>query len=80
MQKQNAKQGKKMQALAFSHTGPKGYFYDIDIINDPRSILFMGKDGIFLRVDEKEVIYLSGNTGNQFNTRISSFQTTPKSI
>ena len=76
MRKTNAKLGKKVQALDYSQTGPKGYFYNISIIDDPRSILFMGKDGIFLHVDEKEVMYLSGNTGNQYNTRISTFETT----
>ena len=72
----NIKLGRKHdQGISSIKHAPKGFFYNIEIIKDPRNILFMGKDGLFVQTDFDKAIYLSGNTGNKFNTRIATFET-----
>jgi len=44
-------------------------------IEDPRVILFTGKNGRMLRTEGNEVVYLGGYTGNKFNSRIGVFST-----
>ena len=50
-----------------------GYYYNIIKLDDSRTILFLGKSGSMVRKNNEEIIYVSGYTGNKYNTRIAVF-------
>ena len=55
-------------------TGGSGFFYNITLVEDSRIILFMGKNGSFLSTKGDKAIYISGYTGNKYNTRLATFE------